>query len=129
MENRRRVTEEDLLITEALIAKSYGQLKQSVIQAPSRAYQSIGQTVREHPFATAGTAVVAGVAVYGIIKQLTSRASVQEAQGRERGTMQKDTSRPDLMHDMLLMIIPMVAPYITGYIQKYIESIQSGERD
>jgi hypothetical protein len=129
MENRRRVTEEDLLITEALIAKSYSQLKQSVIQAPSRAYRSVGQTVREHPFATAATAVVAGIVVYGIIKQITSRASVQEAQGRSRVTMQKDTSRPDLMHEMLSMIIPLVAPYITGYIQKYIGGILSGERD
>jgi hypothetical protein len=129
MENHRCVTEEDLLITEALIAKSYSQLKQSVIQAPSRAYRSVGQTVREHPFATAATAVVAGIVVYGIIKLITSRASVQEAQGRSRVTMQKDTSRPDLMHEMLSMIISLVAPYITGYIQKYIGGILSGERD
>jgi hypothetical protein len=129
MENHRRVTEEDLLITEALIAKSYSQLKQSVIQAPSRAYRSVGQTVREHPFATAATAVVAGIVVYGIIKLITPRTSVQEAQGRSRVTMQKDTSRPDLMHEMLSMIIPLVAPYITGYIQKYIGGILSGERD
>ena len=129
MENHRRVTEEDLLITEALIAKSYSQLKQSVIQAPSRAYRSVGQTVREHPFATAATAVVAGVVVYGIIKLITSRASGKEAQGRSQVTMQKETSRPDLMHEMLSMIIPLVAPYITGYIQKYIGGILSGERD
>jgi hypothetical protein len=129
MENHRCVTEEDLLITEALIAKSYSQLKQSVIQAPSRAYRSVGQTVREHPFATAATAVVAGIVVFGIIKLITSRASVQEAKGRSRVTLQKDTSRPDLMHEMLSMIIPLVAPYITGYIQKYIGGILSGERD
>jgi hypothetical protein len=129
MENRRRVTEEDLLITEALIAKSYRQLKQSVIQAPSRAYRSVGQTVREHPFATAATAVVAGVVVYGIYKLITSRAPGREATGRSRVPMQKDSSRPDLMHDMLLMILPLVAPYITGYIQKYMAKILSGERD
>ena len=129
MESRRRITEEDLLVTEAFIADSYGRLKQSVIQAPSRAYRSVGQTVREHPFAAAATAVVAGVVVYGMIKLITSRASVQEAQGISRVTMQKDTSRPDLMHEMLLMMIPLVAPYITGYLQKYIGRILSGERD
>jgi hypothetical protein len=43
--------------------------------------------------------------------------------------MQKDTSRPDPMQEMLPMIIPLVAPYITGYIQKYLGRIQSGERD
>lgn len=119
MENRRLVTEEDLLITEALIANSYGQLKQSVIQSPSRAFRSIGQTVREHPFATAATAVVAGVAVYGIFKLITSRASVQKAQGKEPSPLQKDTNRPDLMQEMLPVILPLVAPYITGYIQNY----------
>jgi hypothetical protein len=128
MENRRRVTEEDLLITEALIANSYSQLKQSVIQAPSRTCRSIGQTVREHPFATAATAVVAGVAVYGIFKLITSRASLQKAQGKERSPLQKDTSRSDLIQEMLPVILPLVSPYITGYIQKYLGSIQSGER-
>ena len=72
METSRCVTEEDLLITEALIAKSYSQLKQAVIQAPSRALKSVSQTAREHPYATAGTAVVGGAAVYGIIKMMTS---------------------------------------------------------
>ena len=129
MENRKRVTEEDLLITEELIAKSYGQLKQSVIQAPSRACRSVGQTVREHPYATAATLVVAGVAVYGIIKLITSRTSVQEAKGRSRITVQKTTSSPDLIQEMLPMIIPIVAPYIMGYIQKYLGRIQSGDRD
>jgi len=129
MENRRRVTEEDLLITEALIAQSYGQLKQSVVQVPSRALKSVGQTAREHPFATAATAVVAGVAVYGIIKMITSCTSVQKPEGRSRVTMQKDTSGLDLMKGMLPMIIPLVSPYIMGYIRKYLGNIQSGERD
>jgi len=129
MVNRRHVTEEDLLITEALIAESYGQLKQSFIQAPSRAYRSVGQTVREHPVATAATAGIAGVVMYGMIKLIPSRASVQEVQRRSRVTMQKDTDRPDLIHEMLVMMLPLVAPYLTGYIQKYIGSILSGERD
>jgi hypothetical protein len=129
MESRRRITEEDLRVTEAFIADSYERLKKSVVHGPSRALGSVGGTIRRHPFAAAATAVVAGVVVYGMIKLFTSRASVQEAQGRSRVTMQKDTSRPDLMHEMLLMMIPLVAPYITGYIQKYIGRILSGERD
>jgi hypothetical protein len=128
MENRRRITEEDLLITEALIAKSYGQLKQSVIQTPSRVYKSLGETAREHPYATAGTAVVAGVALYGIIKMMTSHGSVPDAPGSSRAPMQKDTCRSDHMHDMLLMIIPLVTPYITSYIQKYLEKMPSEKR-
>ncbi|MFA4848393.1 MAG: hypothetical protein WC626_01575 [Methanoregula sp.] len=129
MENRRCITEEDLLITEALIAQSYGQLKQSVVQVPSRAYRSLGQTAREHPYATAGTAVVAGVVLYGIIKKMTSHTSVQETPVKEQVPHQKDTCRPDPMHDMLLMLIPLVTPYITSYIQKYLGEMQSGKRD
>jgi hypothetical protein len=128
MENRRRVTEEDLLITEALIAQSYCQLKQSVIQAPSRAFRSAGKTARQHPYATAGAAIVAGVALYGIFKMITSRASAYEAPGGSRSTRKKDSGHPDLLQQMLLMIIPLVFPYIGGYIQKYLGKILSGER-
>lgn len=129
MEKYRRITEEDLLITEALIAQSYGQLKQSVVKAPSHAYRSLGQMAREHPYATAGTAVVAGVVLYGIIKKMTSHTSVQEAPVKEQVPVQKDTCRPDPMHDMMLMLIPLVTPYITSYIQKYLGEKQSGKRD
>lgn len=127
MENRKRVTEEDLLITEALIAQSYGQLKQSVVQLPSRACRSVGQTVREHPFATAGVAVIAGVALYGIFKMMTSRGSVQEARGSIHG--HKDSHQTDLIQQLLPMILPLVTPYLTGYIQKYLGKIQSIDRD
>jgi len=129
MENRKRVTEEDLLITEALIAQSYGQLKQSVIRAPSRAFRSVSETAREHPYATAATAVVAGVVVYKIINQLTSHGSVQKGPERENVSRPKDTCRPDPMHDILLVILPMVTPYIASYIQKYLEKAESKTRD
>jgi len=131
MENRRRVTEEDLLITEAMIGKSYGQLKQSVIRAPSRAYRTISQTAREHPYATAATAVVAGVVVYKIINKLITPAPTRRSPGREEVPQQNERCRPDPMHDMMLMILPMVTPYIASYVQKYLEKVQvpSGKRD
>jgi hypothetical protein len=129
MENRRRVTEEDLRITEKLIAESYGTMKQSVIQAPSRASRSFGQTIRDHPFAAAGAAVVGGIIVYGIIKLLTSRASGQESGDRALTGHKYETRAPEITHQVLSMMIPVVAPYITGYIQKYIARMMSGERD
>lgn len=129
MENRRRVTEEDLLLTEAVIAESYGKLKQLVVQVPSRALGSLSGTVRKHPYAAAATAIVGGIAVYGIFRLITSGNSGQATQGRSRVTMQNDTSRPDLMHEILPMIMPMVTPYITGYIQKNLGRILFGGRD
>lgn len=120
MVNRRRITEEDLLVTETLIAESYGQVRQSVAQAPSRALGSFCTTIKKHPFASAATAVVAGAVLVGIFKLVTSRSTYNEEQG---------TSRPDLTHQILSMMIPLAAPYITGYIQNYIGRIISGKRE
>lgn len=128
METRRRITEEDLLITETLIAESYGQLKQSVIQAPSRAFRSAGHTVRQHPYATAGVAIIAGVALYGIFKMVTSGPPSQGASGRAGSGMKTGACHPDLMQQMLPTLIPLVAPYIGSFIQKYLGKILSGER-
>ena len=117
MESRRRITEKDLLVTEALIAESYGRLKKSVVQAPSRALGSIGGTISRHPFAAAATAIIGGIAAYVIITRMTSHVVVAQ--------QKRETSRPDLMMDVLSMILPLVAPHITSYIQQYIGRILS----
>lgn len=129
MVNRRRITEDDLLATETLIAESYGQVRQSVAQAPSRALGSFCTTIKKHPFAAAATAVVAGAVLVGIFKLVTSRGTYNEKQGRSGTLSQRDTSRPDLTHEILSMMIPLAAPYITGYIQNYIGRIISGKRE
>jgi hypothetical protein len=129
MVNRRRITEEDLRETETLIAESYGQVRQSVAQAPSLALGSFCTTIRKHPFAAAATAVVAGAVVFGIFKLVTSRRSYNEDQVRSRTLSQRDSSRPDLTQEMLSMIIPLAAPYLTSYIQNYIGKILSGKRE
>jgi hypothetical protein len=129
MMNRRRITEEDLLVTEKLIAESYGQVRLSVTQAPSRALGSFCTVIRKHPFAAAGTAVVAGAVLVGIFKLVTSRSSYNDEQGRSRTLTQRDTRRQGLTHEMLSMMIPLAAPYITGYIQNYIGRIISGKRE
>ncbi len=129
MTNRRRITEEDLLITESLITESYGQIRQSVVKAPSQALGSLCGTIKKHPFASAATAVIAGAVVFGIIRLVTSRSSYNEEPGRSRRSYQRDTSGPDLTHEMLSMIIPLAAPYITGYLQNYIGRILSGKRE
>ena len=129
MVNLRRITEEDLLVTETLIAESYGRVRQSAAEAPSRALGSFCTTIKKHPFAAAATAVVAGAVLFGIFKLVTSRSSHNEDQGRSRNLLQRNTSRPDLTQEMLSMIIPLAAPYITGYIQNYIGRILSGKRE
>jgi hypothetical protein len=129
MENRKRITEEDLLATEALIAQSFGQLKHSVIQAPSRALRSAEITARKNPLATAGVAIVAGVALYGIFKMVTSGPPSRGAPGGGRSGVNEERGHTDLIQQMLPMLLPLVLPYIGSYIQKYLGTIYTGQRD
>jgi hypothetical protein len=129
MEKRRKITEEDLLVTEALIAESYGQLKKSVIQIPSRALGSVRETITRHPFAAAGTAVGAGLAAYWLFKMITPRA-VSEEPDRETNQRSGSGSRhPDYLMKVISLIIPLVIPFVTGYLKKYIEGILQGAGD
>jgi hypothetical protein len=112
-------------MTEAMIARSYGRLKRSFMQAPSRAFSSAGETVRKHPFATAAAAVGAGIALFGLFRLMTRQGAARDraAGGRERG------SRPDMTREILSMIIPLAAPYVTRYLKDYMAKVFSGERD
>ena len=122
---RRQVTEEDILITEALIARSYERLKQSVVQAPSQTLGSMGKTVRKHPFASAAAAVGAGIILYGLFRVMTREGAVRE---RVAGSREQKT-RPDMTMEILSMIIPLITPYIAGYLENYMGRIFSGNRD
>jgi hypothetical protein len=129
MEKRRKITEEDLLVTEALIAESYGQLKKSVIQIPSRALGSVRETITRHPFAAAGTAVGAGLAAYWLFKMITPH-SVSKEPDRETNQRSGSGSRhPDYLMKVISLIIPLVIPFVTGYLKKYIEGILQGAGD
>jgi hypothetical protein len=121
MKNRKQITEEDLLVTESLIAESYGQLKKSVVQAPHRALGAVGGTIRKHPFAAAAVAIAGGIAAYGIVTRIAS--------SRAGASQQKEQSQPDLMKEMLLIFLPLAAPHIVTFIQKYLGNfIQSGKK-
>jgi hypothetical protein len=125
VETRRQVTEEDILMTEALIARSYGRLKQSVVQAPSQVLGSVGGTIRKHPLGAAAAAVVAGITLYGLFRLVTRQGVV-----KERVTGRKEyKSRPDMTMEILSVILPLAAPYVAGLIQSYLGKIHPGERD
>lgn len=124
MEKRRQVTEEDILITEAMIARSYGRLKQSVARAPSQALNSMGGTIRKHPVAAAAVAVGAGLTLYGLFRLITRKGTSRENLGGRK----EQRSGPDMKMEVLSMILPMVTPYIASYLEKYMGKIFSGER-
>lgn len=128
MEKRRRVTEEDLHITEAMIAESYGRLMQSIAKAPSRGLRSVEQTIRKHPFETAAVAIGVGLTAYAFTKLMRPRVVFDKVDEQPRVQMKK-AEGPDLIREILSVVIPLAIPYIAGYIQNYMGEIHSRERD
>lgn len=118
MENRRQITEEDLLVTEALIAKSYGRLKKNIFQAPAKVLGPVSQTISEHPLEAAATAVGGGIAAYGIARMMTPCNSKKEGKKRH-GKKKSAKRRNDPMMDILSALLTLAIPYITVYLEKY----------
>lgn len=120
MENRRPITEEDVLLTELLLARSYGRLKRSVADTASRSLRSagdaVGDTVRKHPYATAGAAIGAGVLLYGLFRLMERGGSSRRGNSGSR----ERSSRPDITMEILSMLMPVITPYITAYVEKYL---------
>lgn len=118
MEKRRRVTEDDLLITEAMIAKSYGRLKRSIVEVPSQALESVRGTVKRHPLATVAAVAGVGLVAYGLMRVVIPR-----------GVGKEDRKRPNLTTEILSLIVPLAAPYLMGYIKHYLDRALSGEHN
>jgi hypothetical protein len=126
VKDRRPITEDDILLTEMLIAKSYGNLKQSVVRASSDAFgtlgESVGGTIKKHPYATAGAAVGAGVLLVMLFKLMGRGGSGKRKEDGGRGRSS------DMGADILSMLMPLAMPYITAYLEKYLGSMVSGKR-
>lgn len=118
MGTHRRVTEEDLHVTEALIADSFGRLKRSIAEAPHEAIRPAANMIREHPFATTAAAASAGVVLFQVVRMMfASRAPRKEAhKGRGIGM------------DALGPLLSLAAPYITSMLQQQLGKALSGER-
>ncbi|MGE5831751.1 MAG: hypothetical protein ACM3X8_02410 [Methanomicrobiales archaeon] len=121
MEEHRRVTEEDLLMTEAMIAESYGRLKMSLERTPSRVLRSASRTIVEHPIAAAGAVTVGGILAYKVLGMLQPRiADEKNGMGRKAG------SRPNLAGEIMSAVLPLATPYIARFIGDSLGSILAG---
>jgi len=118
VKDRRPITEDDILLTEMLIAQSYGNLKKSVVRASSDAFgslgESVGGTIKKHPYATAGAAIGAGVLLVMLFK-LMSRGGSGKHNGDGGGRRSSDMGS-----DILAMLMPLAMPYMTAYLEKYL---------
>ena len=129
MENRRPITEDDVYLTELLLAKSYGNLKESVVKASSDALRSAGESVggavRRHPYATAGAAAGAGILLFLLFRLAGGGGSP----GRRSHAVREEQPRSNPAMDLLGMLMPFVMPYITAYIEKSLGRVTGRERD
>ena len=124
MKNRRPITEDDVLLTELLIARSYGNLKKSVVKTSFAALGSVGGTIKKHPYATAGAAVGAGILLFGLFALMFRGGS-----GRKKGDSERDrASRPDMTAEIFSLLMPVATPYITAYLEKFLGRTFSKDR-
>jgi hypothetical protein len=124
VEKRKPISEDDILLTELLLARSFGNLKQSVAREASRTFSSLGGTVKKHPYAVAGAAVGAGVILYGLFRLLNRGGSASRSVAGGR----KQDSRSGMTMEFLSLMMPIIMPYITAYVEKYTGRMFSKQR-
>jgi hypothetical protein len=128
VKNRRRITGEDLLVTEALVAESYGRLKRSVARAPSRALRSAGKAVLRHPFMAAAAGALAGILAFGLFGLMRPRGGGRDPRGGPDDAGKKAAeSRPDLGMEILSAVLPLAAPYVADLIRSSLDRVLAGE--
>jgi hypothetical protein len=116
VERRKPITEEDVLLTELLIARSFENLKQSAVRTTSRSLRSAGGSIKQHPYAVAGAAVGAGIILYGIFRLMNRNGSAKKSNAVDW----ENSSRSGVTMDLLSLMMPIVKPYITTYLENYI---------
>ena len=129
MKSRRPINEDDILLTEMLIARSYGDLKRSVVRVSSDTLgslgESVGGTIKKHPYATAGAAIGAGILLYGLFRLMKGGSSGKREKQNGRG----QATRSDMSGEIISMILPILTPYLTTYIEKYLGTMLSKKHD
>ncbi len=113
METRKPITQEDVHMTELMIARSFANLKKSAVQTSRRSLKSTAGSLTQNPYALAGAAVGAGILLYGVFRLVTRRGSVQKSTAVERHS----ASRSGVTMELLSLMIPIVKPFITSYLE------------
>lgn len=111
----KRVTEEDLKATEAMLARSFSNMKSSVTRIPSDMVKPVTSTVKEHPFASLAAAAGIGLIAYELIRLMTPRVVTREVKVGPQGEV-KERARSSLTSQ----IMAFAAPYVISYLQQEI---------
>jgi hypothetical protein len=110
---KKKVTEEDLKVTEALLASSFNNMKNSLARIPGDMVKPVTSTVKAHPYATVATAAGAGLMGYQLIRLMTPRVITREVKVGPQGEV-KEPARASLASQ----ILSIAAPYILGYLRQ-----------
>lgn len=121
---KKKVTEEDLKVTEAMLARSFANLKSSVTRVPSDIVKPVTGTVREHPYATIAAAAGIGLVAYEFIKLVTPRVVMKEVKVQPRVDV-SERGRSKLTSQ----VMALAAPYLVGYLQQEVSRLLSKPRE
>lgn len=120
----KKVTEEDIHLTEAMIARSYNNMKQAVTKMPSDLTKPLSGVVKDHPIAVAAGAAGAGLIAYEFIRLITPRVVVKEMalqpELEVKGPVQKS--------DLTSQVISFAMPYLLAHLQTYLGKVMSGQK-
>jgi len=109
----KKVTEEDLKATEALLARSFSNMKSSLTRIPGDMVKPVTGTVKEHPYASVAAAAGAGLIAYELIRLMTPRVITREVKVQPNVEV-KEHARPSLTSQ----IMAFATPYIINYLQQ-----------
>lgn len=119
----RPVTDEDVHITEALIAHSFSNLKKSLSKKPIDLTKPVTDTIKEHPLATVGVAAGAGLLAYELIRLVTPRVVVKEIAVQPQVEVREQRRK-----DLTSQLVSLAMPYLAGILQQELGRIISGSR-
>jgi hypothetical protein len=117
LEGHRRVTEEDVHVTEALIADSFSRLKRSLAEAPHEAVRPATSLIREHPLAAAAAAAGTGVIAFQLIRMFAPGPSHRE-----------HDKKGGMATGLMGQLLSLAAPYIASMLQQQLGRALAGER-
>ncbi len=119
MGTHRRVTEEDLHVTEAMLADSFTRLKRSITEAPKEAVRPASDIIREHPFASTAAAAGAGIIAFQLMKLIFSSGTPRREIRMGRGGISRGIVG-GLGRDVMGQVMALATPYIASAIERQI---------
>ena len=118
---KHKVTEDDILLTEALIGQAFARLKTSVAKAPHEMVSPVTTTIREHPFATAAAAAGAGMIAFRILNMFMPKVVVKEVPAQHKITV-KEGGQSTLTSQ----VMSIAMPYVMGFVQQELSKMVAG---